>query len=240
MQLEPNLHRIGSDMVNAYLVAEETGLIMIDAGLPGHWDELLAELESMDRGPHDISALILTHGDSDHLGVAERLRRDHGVEVIVHEKDAPQVRGETSKKNPSWGRVRVGPLLSFLWYAGRKGGMKIPSVSEVTTVEGGETLGLPGEPRVIHIPGHSPGSIAIHVPAVGALFVGDALTTRHVLTGETGPRPAPFTLDEAKALDSLVKLKNLETRWVLPGHGPPWRGGMSDVVDRIGTVVGTG
>ena len=227
-------------MVNAYLVADHRGLIMIDAGLPGHWDELVAELKTMDRRPNDISALILTHGDSDHLGVAERLRRDHGVEVIVHEKDAPLARGETSKKNPSWGRVRIGPLLSFLWYAGRRGGLKVSPVSEVTTVKGGETLELPAEPRVIHIPGHSPGSIAIHVPAVGALFVGDALTTRHVLTGEAGPQPAPFTLDEAKALESLVKLKDLETRWVLPGHGPPWSGEVSEVVERIGEVVGVG
>ncbi len=53
----------------------------------------------------------------------------------------------------------------------------------------------PGSPRIIGMPGHSPGSIAIHVPAADAVFVGDALTTRHVLTGEHGPQPAPFTDD---------------------------------------------
>ena len=52
------------------------------------------------------------------------------------------------------------------------------------------TLDLPGSPQIIHVPGHTPGSIAVHVPAVDAVFVGDALTTGHVLTGATGPQPA--------------------------------------------------
>lgn len=220
-------------MVALYLVEEERGVTLIDAGLPGDWDGLVAELETMGRHPGDIAGLILTHGDSDHLGVAERLRREHGVEVFVHEADAALARGETTKKNPSWGRIRVGPLLSFLWYAGRRGGLKVPSVGEVTTLAGGETLDLPGRPRIIHIPGHSPGSIAIHAPELGALFVGDALTTRHVLTGEEGPQPAPFTLDPDQAMDSLSKLEDLETRWIFPGHGPPWRGEAVEIVQEI-------
>ena len=133
--------------------------------------------------------------------------------------------------------MRIGPTLSFLWYAGRRGGMKVSSVAEVTTLSGGETLDLPGNPRVIGVPGHSPGSIAVHVPSVGALFVGDALTTRHVLTGAAGPQPAPFTLDPDRALESLAGLEELETNWVLPGHGPPWPGQAAEAVRRIREVA---
>ncbi|MFY9712893.1 MAG: hypothetical protein WAK00_05415 [Microbacterium sp.] len=42
------------------------------------------------------------------------------------------------------------------------------------------------------MPGHTPGSVAIRVPAADALFLGDAITTRHVLTGASGARLAPF------------------------------------------------
>ena len=66
----------------------------------------------------------------------------------------------------------------------------------------------------------------MHVPAVSALFVGDALTTRHVLTGRPGPQPAPFTDDPDGALASLDRLAGLEAAWVLPGHGAPWTGGV--------------
>ncbi len=234
MQLEPSLHRIGSDIVASYLVTDDSGVTIIDTGLPGHWRELIRELELMGRTLEDVRGVILTHGDSDHLGFAERLRHDHGVPVFVHGGDAAQARGEVSKKNPSWGRIKLGPLLGFLWYAARRGGMRVPpAVTEVHEVADGQTLDLPGRPRIIHTPGHSPGSISIHVPSVGALFVGDTMTTRHVLTGAEGPQPAPFTLDPVKARESLHNLEDLDVQWVLPGHGPPWRGGAPEAVKRI-------
>jgi len=77
MQLAPALHRIGSDIVASYLVEEHRGVTVVDAGLPGHWPELVAELEVMGRSVDDVRGVVLTHGDTDHLGFAERLRRDH-------------------------------------------------------------------------------------------------------------------------------------------------------------------
>jgi glyoxylase-like metal-dependent hydrolase (beta-lactamase superfamily II) len=109
----------------------------------------------------------------------------------------------------------------------------VKPVGEVTTVSDGEVLDLPGDPRIIHTPGHSPGSIAVHSPRVNALFVGDAMTTRHVLTGSIGPQPAPFTLDPDSALSSLDRWSGIEARWVLPGHGYPWDGGVAEAVARI-------
>lgn len=237
MKLAANLHRVGSDIVACYLVEDDTGVTMIDAGLPGHWQELVDELESMGRSLDDIEGLILTHGDSDHLGVAERLRSEHDVPVYIHGADAPHARGEAPKQNPAWGRFRVGPTLGFVWYAGRRGGMKVPPVREVIDVSGDVSLSLPGKPEIIHIPGHSPGSIAIYAPSVKALFVGDALTTRHVLTGLEGPQPAPFTLDKEMANESLGRLESLDVNWVLPGHGPPWQGSAADAVRLVRAAV---
>lgn len=233
MKLAPSLHRIGTDMVNVYLIATDDGLTLIDAGIPGQWDDLIAELDFVRRSIHDIRGVILTHADSDHTGLAERLRIEAGVPIYVHEADAAQARGETKKKNPSWGKVKIGPLLSFLWYAGTRGGLSVKPVGEVVTVGDDEVLDLPGRPRIIHTPGHSPGSIAIHSPVVDALFVGDAMTTRHVLTGSEGPQPAPFTLDEEMARESLERWREVEARWVLPGHGYPWDGGVDEAVDRV-------
>ena len=233
MKLGHSLHRIGTDMVNVYLVEDERGITLIDTGIPGQWDDLINELITMGRTPSDIRAAVLTHADTDHLGFAERLRKEHGVPIYVHGADAAQARGEVEKKNPPWGKVRIGPLFSFLWYAVRRGGMSVDPVSEVTTVEDGEILDLPGDPRVIHTPGHSPGSIAIYSPVADALFVGDAMTTRHVLTGAEGPQPAPFTLDPGSAIDSLDRWSGIEAHWVLPGHGFPWEGGVAEAVARI-------
>ena len=229
MKLAPSLHRVGSDLVNTYVVEENGQLTLIDAGVSGQYSDLLAELALMGRSVADIRGVVLTHGDPDHVGFAERLRRDHGVPIHVHEADAAFARGE-DKKSVATGPMKIGPFLRFMWYAGRKGGLRTKPISEVRTFTDGETLDLPGSPRIIHIPGHTPGSVAIHVPAVDALFVGDALTTGHVLTGATGPRPAPFTMDPPLAMESLSKLETVPATWVLPGHGAPWSGGSSEAI----------
>jgi glyoxylase-like metal-dependent hydrolase (beta-lactamase superfamily II) len=181
---------------------------------------------------------VLTHGDTDHVGFAERLRRERGVSVFVHELDAARARGEVKKPNTGWGPIKIGSLLRFLWYSGRHGGLRIPPVTQVATFADGEILDLPGSPRIIHTPGHTPGSVAVHMPVADALFVGDALTTGNVLTGERGPRPAPFTLEPEAALASLSKIEAVEATWVLPGHGAPWRGGVAEAVRQVRAAAG--
>jgi glyoxylase-like metal-dependent hydrolase (beta-lactamase superfamily II) len=238
VKLGPSLHRVGNDMVAAYLVEDESGLTIIDAGLAGHWRDLIRELEIMGRQVGDIRGVILTHGDSDHLGFAEKLRDEYGVPLFIHEADARRARGE-EKSSGSFGKFRITATARFLAYAIRKGGFRTRHLTDVHTLHDGDVLDLPGHPRIIGMPGHSPGSIAVFVSAVDAVFVGDALTTRNVLNGKTGPQPAPFTDNPAQALDSLGRLGEIEATWVLPGHGAPWKGGIAGAISAIRTAVAT-
>lgn len=223
MRLAPHLHRVGNDIVAAYLIVADEGITVVDAGMPGHWRDLARELGALGRSLSDIRGLILTHGDSDHIGFAERLRRDAGVPVYVHESDAARARGEKPPK-VAVPHLRPGPTLGFFAYGLRKGALRTRPVQEVVEVRDGDRLDLPGAPVIVGMPGHSPGSIAVHSTLADAVFVGDALTTRHVTTGRRAPQPAPFTDDPAQALASLDRLAALEASWVLPGHGTPWHG----------------
>ncbi len=191
MQLAPSLHRLGSSsLVNSYLVEDAGAITVIDAGLRGHWKDLLRELEAMGRSPVDIRALLLTHGDVDHLGFAERLRQEHGVPVFVGEADAAEARGEVPKPAAERDRMRLVPMTKFLVYGLTHGGLRSTPIKEVTPIDRATTLDLPGAPQVIPLPGHTPGSVAYHVPSLDAIFMGDAMTTRSVTTGIVGPAGA--------------------------------------------------
>jgi glyoxylase-like metal-dependent hydrolase (beta-lactamase superfamily II) len=208
MELAPGLHRIGSDIVAVHLIVTDDGITVIDAGLPGHWRELKAELATLGRSVDDIRGVVLTHGDIDHIGFAERLRRDHGIPVYVHEADAARAMGAKPPATPPDPR-RLGPVLEFAWYAIRRGAARVARLTNVIEVRDGD------------------------VPAVGAVFVGDALTTRSVLTGETGAQPAPFTDDRTQARASLDRLEGLQASWVLPGHGAPWTAGVEPLLREL-------
>lgn len=232
MKLGPHLHRIGNDIVAVYLVDAPEGVTIIDAGLPGLWRELLAELTSMGRTLADVRGVILTHGDSDHVGFAERLRRETGVPIYVHPADADRAKGGDKPKNAKQ-PMKLAATMGFFAYVLRQGGLRTHNLTEVALAHDGETLDLPGSPQIIGLPGHSEGSIAVYVPLADAVFVGDGLTTRHVLTGTAGLQPAPFTDEPDQAIASLRALLPTGATWVLPGHGAPWSGGVQAAVAAV-------
>jgi glyoxylase-like metal-dependent hydrolase (beta-lactamase superfamily II) len=236
MQIAPGLHRLGSDphgTVNSYLVVEGGEVTVIDAGLPAYRRLLVDELGHLGLGLDAVRALVLTHGDTDHIGFAQWLWEEKGVPAHVHTSDVDRARLEVKKPNRGWGPVRVKPMAGFLWFSARHGGLRMRPVGEVATFADGDVLDAPGRPRIIHLPGHTPGSVAVHVPGVDALFLGDAMTTRNVLTGAEGPKAAPFTLDPAQAAESLTRIESVDSTWALPGHGPAYDGGVPEAVRLI-------
>jgi glyoxylase-like metal-dependent hydrolase (beta-lactamase superfamily II) len=66
-----------------------------------------------------------------------------------------------------------------------------------------------------------------------AIFVGDALATRNVLSGSTGPQLAPFGADLRQAYDSLERLDGVDAQVVLPGHGQPWNSGLASALAKV-------
>lgn len=231
MEIAPGIRRIGRELVNVYLIEEAGQITIVDAGLPGYWGDLADELAAMGRSLEDVRAVLLTHAHTDHIGFAERIRRERGVPISVHELDAALARGEIKPKNEGGGSVRPLPVLRFLAYGVRKGYLGIKHLAEVSTFADGSTLDVPGSPRVIHVPGHTAGSAALHLPTLDAILVGDAFVTLNVVSGTTGPQLFPnFSLDNGQAFASLARLDGVPARLALPGHGPAWTGGLDQAL----------
>ncbi|HEY4752478.1 MAG TPA: MBL fold metallo-hydrolase, partial [Candidatus Limnocylindrales bacterium] len=115
MRIADRIHRVGPDsIVNSYLVEESGEVTIIDAGAPGLWGLVPAELAAMGRSLQDVRAIVLTHGHTDHVGYAERARRERGWPVLVHEAD--ELLAKRQAPNPAkQGRIRVRPLAGFTW-----------------------------------------------------------------------------------------------------------------------------
>jgi len=234
MQVARGIHRVGSNsMINAYLVDEGGELTVVDAGVAGLYRDLASELASMGRSIEDVRALVLTHGHSDHIGFAERIRIDRDIPVSIHEADAALARGEVPNPSKGFGKTKAAPLIGFLWFSLIRGGLRTKHVGEVSVFGDGATLDVPGSPRVILTPGHTPGSTVLDFSSHGALLVGDALSTYAVTTGVSGPQLAPFTADPHRALESLSRIEGMAADVVLPGHGDPWTGGVDEAIQRV-------
>ena len=231
MEIAPGIRRLGTGRVNVYLIEEAGAITIVDAGLPGYFGDLQTELAAMGRSIEDVRAVLLTHAHTDHIGFAERIRRERGVPIRVHEADAALARGEVKPHNEGGGKTRLVPAMSFILYGLRKGFIGLKHVTEVSTFGDGATLDVPGAPRVIHVPGHTAGSAALHVPDRDAILVGDAFVTLNVMSGSTGPQLfRNFNADNRQAFESLERLDGIEAATVLPGHGLPWTGGLAEAL----------
>ena len=233
-EVAPGVHRLGNEMVNFYLVEADGGLTLIDAGLPAFYGELEELLRGRGRTVADIDALLLTHAHADHVGIAERVR-GQGVPVRIHELDAEQAR--TAKNHPREGGMlgyfRHRQTWRLLAMGLRNGAIKPVKIAEVAPFGEGE-LDVPGRPRVIATPGHSPGHVVFHFAEQGAVIAGDALCTWNPLTGRPGPQimPGAFSFSNAQAMESLGRIEGIEAGALLVGHGDPWTAGVAAAVAR--------
>jgi glyoxylase-like metal-dependent hydrolase (beta-lactamase superfamily II) len=234
VEVAEGIHRLSQGVVNFYLVVDGDGLTLVDAGVPGDWSLLARSLTQLGRSPGDLAAIVLTHAHSDHTGFAERARSSGGTKVWIHQDDRDLAGGATTPKNErGYGSYLLRAeayrtLVSLV----RRGGLRIVPILELSTFADGEAIDVPGRPRAIHVPGHTPGSCAVLFEARRTVMTGDALVTRNPLTGRLGPQVAPAALnrDSAQALASLDALADLSADLVLPGHGDPWPEGPAEAV----------
>jgi glyoxylase-like metal-dependent hydrolase (beta-lactamase superfamily II) len=235
-EIVPGVHRLGSHLVNWYLVEDEGGLTAVDAGLPSFEKTLDADLQALGHARADVAAVVLTHSDSDHTSLAPALRAA-GARVLIHTADEatlaePKAKtGDAAPKHLLPYLVRPG-FWSFFGGMLRAGGAKAPKIAGAETFADGDVLDVPGRPRVIHTPGHTAGHCAILFERQGALFVGDALYMWNPITGARSPQIGPSAFNESNetALASLAAIESVDAEVLLAGHGEPWRGRPADAV----------
>ena len=244
--IAPGVWRLGSEMVSWYLVEEGGRLTAVDAGLRGFAGSLEADLASIGFAPGDVEAVVLTHSDGDHTGVARTLQQA-GARVLVHAADDATLR----RPAPKGGDAAPRQFLQNAWRPSlvrisvhvlrRAGGPPLP-VKDAETYGDGDTLDVPGRLRAVHTPGHTPGHCVLLAPEHGVLFAGDQLCTHPVLTGDGAPQLMPrfFNVDHRATLAALDRVEPLdgEAGLVCVGHGEPFAGGVAAAVASARAAAG--
>lgn len=193
--------------VNCYLVKSDNNYFLIDTGPSNRRVELEKELENTGCKPGNLKLIIITHGDFDHTGNAAYLREKFAAKIAMHYDDL----GMAELGDMFWNRKgnflikRIAPILFRFGKSER--------FKPDFYIEDGDDFSEYGfDANVIHIPGHSKGSIGI-MTAKGDLFCGDLLTNID--------KPALNSImdDQLAANASIEKLKSLELKIIYPGHG---------------------
>ncbi len=219
MELVPGVHWVKPATPlrvsgNVYLLAAEPeagGLTLVDTGMPGRAEAILRYVAALGHQPADVRRIVLTHYHVDHAGSLADLVARTGARVLVHVADAPFVEGRriSPAARGTWGHV-VRAVAPFL------GGRCVPVDERLAH---GDVIPVAGGLRVVHTPGHTPGSIALHLPTRGVLFTGDTLLVDWY--GRIQEARALFSLDVQQARDSARQLADLDFSVLAPGHGPP-------------------
>ena len=206
MEIAPSVHAVRLFTTQAYVICERE-LTLIDAGLPGSRRGLERYLKRLGRNLGELRRIICTHAHPDHIGGVRELAADRDVEVLMHPAD---IAGLKVTLREAWTDRDGSKLIAWL--------TRGPHAA--TPVEDGEVLPVLGGLRVVHTPGHTPGSICLYAPRHRLLFTGDML---QVIRRRMTYASAIFSADIAEARASVARLAALDVETIAFGHYPPWR-----------------
>lgn len=182
---------------NCYVVScpKTKNTLVID---PGFDKETEAEkiIEEINRNKLHVKYIINTHGHPDHTSGNSTMKEATGAPILIHEDDAALL-GEHAMF-AAWGVTTDSPAADQLLHDG-----DIIQTGEISL-------------KVLHTPGHSPGSMCLLSEDDDVIFTGDTL-----FAGSIGRTDLPASSTEAMARSLKNKLMPLPDRLkIYSGHGP--------------------
>ena len=207
----------GQGTVYPVLIWDDKNVVLFDTAFPGQLEIIREAVSKAGFKLEDITKLIITHQDMDHIGCAKQLA-GLGAEVIAYEEEAPYIQGD---KNP----VKLSDMEKRMDSLSKEEREFYDRVMENaprfytnvgTTVKDGEILDICGGIEVIHTPGHVPGHASYRLINIGIIITGDAANIKDGKLTGANPR---HTMDMETAGKSFEKLEKMNPNAFICFHG---------------------
>jgi glyoxylase-like metal-dependent hydrolase (beta-lactamase superfamily II) len=202
------LYGLVDGAVNVYIIDDAAGVTVIDAGLPGTAKRIIGLLRDIGRAPRDVTHILVTHADVDHVGDLRRLADATGARVYAGTEALPFLRSRRSPPHVAF-PISIPVALVNLFFR--------RAVIAMDALGDGETINAAGNIRAISTPGHTQDHVAYYWEREKTLFAGDALENKDGLG--LFPRNA---WNRALVAKSAIRVLSLNPAIICPGHGAVW------------------
>jgi glyoxylase-like metal-dependent hydrolase (beta-lactamase superfamily II) len=206
-----SIHHLPEIVGGPTILVGET-VTIVDTGVPGSDDAILAAVEELGRSPEEVADIVITHADGDHVGSLAALVERTGATVWAGNHEADVIEGR----------------------APARGGTVKQSGSVDRRFEPGETLPLHGGIETVDTHGHTAGHVSLFLPAERILIAGDALNNREGLSGSS----PEHTADASEARAAVAVLAALRPESIVFGHGPSIVGGAAPALEELDRGLG--
>jgi glyoxylase-like metal-dependent hydrolase (beta-lactamase superfamily II) len=182
-------------------------VVLVDTGVPGSDDAILAAVEEIGRNATDVTDIVITHADGDHVGSLSALVARTGATVWAGEHEADVIEGK----------------------APARGGDTTQTAAVDRRFLPGETLPLQGGIETVDTHGHTLGHISLFLPGERILIAGDAINNVEGLAGSR----EQFTANAEDARTAVSTLAALGPNSIIFGHGPSIVGSAADQLEEL-------
>lgn len=219
-------------VIHPVAIRDENGIILFDAGYPDQADDIEQALADIGGTIADITAIVLSHHDHDHIGsLAELKRRNPKIRVLSGAKEADYISGKKTSlrllQALEYNKTLTGDEKEF----GERFARYLETLEHCPVDDVVQDLDyLCDGVRVIGTPGHTPGHISLLLEEEKLLLAGDALA---IEDGRLAKANSKFTLDKKEALRSVEKIKNLHLEQISCYHGNLYTGPVEEELARI-------
>lgn len=217
MEIVPGVHSIpGTTMARIYLIEDDDELTLVDTGMPWSAKRVLRYIQSIGRQQHELRRILVTHNHPDHTGGAPGICRHSNAQLIAHPQDTKQHR------HSERGLDYMG-LFNTL-------SLPIPFLQHIPVQElinENDIIPVGGGIRVIHTPGHTPGSVCYLMEDRSLMFGGDTIFSNGTRVSRSMSFPGS---NPVQYQQSLERLASMQFDILCGGHGAPLVGGASDML----------